>query len=115
MGRQLKILFASDDLARSCNDDSVRTERYGPALAATIRRRLCEVNAVTHLGELRRLPGARLRRHPARNDGSMLISLGPAADFLVHPRDDPPPTLLDGGLDEARVRTLVVLAIAIAS
>ncbi|MEU8712798.1 hypothetical protein [Streptomyces sp. NPDC048663] len=115
MRRQLKILFASDDLARSCNDDSVRTERYGPALAATIRRRLCEINAVTHLGELRRLPSARLRRHLKRDDGTMLISLGPTADILVRPRDDPPPTPLDGGIDELQVRTIVVLAIAIAA
>ncbi|TKA00509.1 hypothetical protein FCI23_42620 [Actinacidiphila oryziradicis] len=107
----MKILFGDGEVARICNDDDVRRSRYGPALASTIRRRLGEISAVTHLAELRRLPATRLRRHPDRGDGYLLISLGATADLLVRPRDDPAPALPDGRLDEHAVRALVVTAI----
>jgi len=107
----LKILFEDGEVARICNDDDVRRSRYGPMLASTIRRRLGEITAVTHLAELRRLPAARVRHHPTHGNGYLLISLGATADLLVRPRDDSAPALADGRLDEHAVRALVVTAI----
>ncbi|MFD3375819.1 MULTISPECIES: hypothetical protein [unclassified Streptomyces] len=110
---RLKILFGDGELARICNDDDVRRSQYGPALASAIRRRLGEISAVAHLAELRRLPAARLRHHPTRGNGYVLISLGPAADLLARPRDAPTLVLPDGRLDEQAVRALVVTEIVL--
>ncbi|MGW4420482.1 hypothetical protein [Streptosporangium sp. NPDC004631] len=107
----MKILFGDGEVARVCIDDDVRRSYYGPALTATIRRRLGKIAAVTHLAELRRLPAARLRYHPGSGSGYLLISLGTTANLLVRPRDDPAPTLADGRLDEHTVHDLVVTAI----
>ncbi|MET8682221.1 hypothetical protein ABZW18_32790 [Streptomyces sp. NPDC004647] len=110
----MKVLFKDGELAWTCNDDAARRDRYGPALASIIRRRLGEISAVTHLAELRQLPAARLRPGP-KNDGHLLISLGATADLLVRPRDDPSPLRPDGQLDEYAVRAIIITAITLTS
>ncbi len=110
----MEITFGSADLARTCNDDAERLRFYGPELAATIRRRLCEIDAAAHLAELRSLPAARLRPDPRRNDGALLVALGRSADLRVRPQEEAPPVLLDGRLDELRVRGLLVFDVAVA-
>src|SRR4051812_8097537 len=109
----MKIYFGNSELSRTCNDDGVRRDYYGSALAATIRRRLGEITAIPHLAELRRLPAAQLRHHPDRGNTQLLIALGAAADLLAHPRDDPIPVLAAGRLAEHAVRALVITAIVL--
>ena len=108
----MEISYIDSTLARSCNDDATRERRYGAALALVLRRRLAEIAAVAHLGELRRMPAARLRGHP---DGRLLlVSLGTAADLQMLPRDDPPPLLADGSLHELAVHALLITAVQLA-
>ncbi|MFJ8967033.1 hypothetical protein ACIRG5_47380 [Lentzea sp. NPDC102401] len=111
----MKIFFDSSELARVCNDDGERAQVYGEPLASTLRRRLGEISAASHLAELRRFPAVRLRQDATRGDGSLLVALGRVADLRVRPRYDPPPILPDGRLDEFEVRELVVAAIAVAA
>jgi hypothetical protein len=103
----VKLSFLDVELARSCNDDAMRERRYGPALAAVLRRRLAEICAAAHLADLARLPAARLRPSPDR-PGLLLVSLGPQADLHLRPRAEPPPRLPDGRLDYADVRAVIV-------
>lgn len=103
----MKLSFLDVELARSCNDDAIRERRYGPALAAVLRRRLAEIHAATHLADLACLPAARLRPSPDR-PGLLLVSLGPRADLHLRPRADPLPWLPDGRLDYRDVRAVIV-------
>lgn len=103
----MELSFLDVELARSCNDDDARERRYGPALAAVLRRRLAEIDAAAHLAALTRLPAARLRPCPASPD-LLLVSLGPEADLLLRPRADPPPRLANGRLDYSDVRSVLV-------
>jgi plasmid maintenance system killer protein len=111
---QLKIVFGSAELARRCNRDDERRRAYGAQLSSTLRRRLGEIAAANHLGELRSVPAARLRADPTDADGWLLVALGQAADLRVRPNHNPLPTLLDGRLDEVAVRDLLVGAVTLA-
>ncbi|MFF1519725.1 hypothetical protein [Streptomyces sp. NPDC058305] len=106
----MQIFFVDGELARSCNDDAIRTRRFGGDVAPLLRRRLAEISAATHLAELRRLPQARLRGH---QDGRLLVALGPTADLHLRPRDDPPP-MADGQLIEWAVRSLLITSVQLA-
>jgi hypothetical protein len=100
----VEISFVDGDLARACNEDAVRTRRFGPVVAPVLRRRLAELAAAAHLAELRRLPQARVRQYAG---GLLLVALGPTADLHLRPRDDPPP-LADDRLVEWAVKALLV-------
>ena len=108
----MKIAFSSADLALSCNLDEMRLRTYGPQLAPVLRRRLGEIAAADHLGELRSVPAARLRPDPALPGAWMLVALGNAADLRVRPGQQPPPVLADGRLNEFEVRELLIAAVA---
>ena len=64
------------------------------------------MTAVSHLAELRWVPAARLRYDSAQGGGYYLVSLGPAGDLLMRPRDDPAPpsVMLRYGQQRARRR-----------
>ncbi|MEU0940982.1 hypothetical protein [Embleya sp. NPDC005971] len=110
----MKVFFQDADLAMACNDDTARRKRFGPDLSSTIRRRLGEIVAVAHLGELHRIPAARPRRHPGRDDGCLLVALGSTADLVVLPRGDPPSSPDGHSHDESTIRSLVVVSINLA-
>lgn len=88
-----------------------RRELDGPLLAAVLRRRLREIAAAGHLGELRSLPSARLRPDPQCRASWMLIALGHLAGLRVRPQKQPPPVLEDGMLDESAVNHLLIAAV----
>lgn len=114
---QLKIVFGSAELARSYNSDTERLRIYGAGLAPVLRRRLGEIAAAGHLGELRSVPATELRVDPTGSGGPgdwLLVSLDRSADLRVRPRDDPAPVLADGRLDEVAVLDLLVGAVAMA-
>lgn len=113
LGWRLKIIFGSAELARSCNEDRERLRVYGSHLAPALRRRLCEIAAAGHLAELHSVPAARLRADPARPGGWLLVALGRSADLRVRPREEPPPRLSDGRLDEVEIRELLVSDVAV--
>lgn len=104
----MKIIFGSAELARRCNDDQERLQVYGPKLAATLRRRLCQISVAAHLAELRTVPAARLRDDPERPEGWLLLALRERTDLRIRPREDPLPRLGDGRLDEVGIRELLV-------
>ncbi|MDX3523342.1 hypothetical protein [Streptomyces scabiei] len=103
----MELSFLDVELARSCNDDAMRERRYGPALAAVLRRRLAEIDAAAHLADLACLPAARLRPCP-EGPGLLLVSLGSEAYLRLRPRADPPPRLPDGRLDYSDIRAVIV-------
>jgi hypothetical protein len=106
----VEICFVDSDLARACNDDAGRAQRFGPVVALVLRRRLAEIAAAVHLAELRRLPQARLRGDA---DGRLLVALGPTTDLHLRARDDPP-RLADGQLIEWAVQALLVTDVQLA-
>jgi plasmid maintenance system killer protein len=113
MGRLVEISFVDVEVARTCNDDDLRVRRYGPALAAVLRRRLAEIDAAAHLADLARLPAARLRAHPD-DLHLLLVSLGPTADLHLRPRAAPLPHQPDGTLHFTDVRAVLVTDIQLA-
>lgn len=100
----MKISFVDAELALACNDDALRTKRFGPVLAPVLRRRLAELAAAAHLADLHRLPQARLRRRPG---GLLLVALGPTADLHLQSGGDPQPSPGEDPADRA-VTTLLV-------
>lgn len=110
----MRVYFASSELALSCNDDAERLRTFGPQLAPILLRRLCEIASAGHLAALRLMPAARLRDDPGDERGGLLITLRRGADLRVRPGEDPAPTLLDGRLDESRVKELLVTEVAVA-
>lgn len=108
---RVEIYFLDGELARSCNDDAIRMNRFGTVVAPVLRRRLAEIAAAAHLAELRCLPQARLRGYA---DGRLLVALGPTAELHLRPHDDPPP-MAEGHLVEWAVRSLLVTDVQFAA
>jgi proteic killer suppression protein len=111
---RLRIIFGSVELAHSCNDDQERLRVYGPELANALRRRLCQIEAAGHLAELRSVPAARLRADPTSPEGWLRVGLRQSADLRARPREEPPPRLSDGRLDEVRIHELLVSDVIVA-
>lgn len=107
----MEIAFCDEGLARVCCNDLERERVHGPELGKVIRRRLGQLDAVDHLAAMRTVPAAQMRSAVSPCDGTILLALGPTADLVVRPRDDPAPTCPDGSLDEYAVTAVLVTAI----
>ncbi len=90
------ILFADDDLENLCNTERLQKRQLGAKGAKKLQRRLADLDAATHVGEL--VAG---RPHPLKNDraGQFAVDLDGGCRLVFEPAHDPPPSRDDGSID----------------
>ncbi len=107
---QMDIIFKTEKLRKTCNDDRLRQKEYGLVRAKKIKRWLDDMQAASVLEELRYLPG---RCHELTGDrkGELAVDLDHPARLIFRVADDPAPLKEDGGLDWNNVTAVEITEI----
>ena len=66
----VEFAFLTRELRTLCEQDTAAHARLGPAVAATFRRRLADLEAASHIFEL---PVGNVRLDPSYSDGSVCL------------------------------------------
>ncbi len=106
----MDIIFKTEKLRKTCNDDRLRVKTYGQERAKKIKLRLDEMHAASVLEELRYLPG---HCHELIGDrkGELAVDLDQPARLIFRVADDPAPLKEDGGLDWNNVTAIEITEI----
>jgi plasmid maintenance system killer protein len=106
------IEFASNSLAKDCNDDRRLVKRYGKGCAERIRRRLDELHAASCLDDMRALPQCRCHALIGDRAGQLSVDVEHPRRLIFVPAYDPLPiSESGGGLDWCRVTAVRILEI----
>lgn len=105
----MHILSVDKDLMLACTGTSVGRRRWGADCVKIIGRRLDELEAAETLEDMRNLRGARC--HELIGDRSRTLSVDVKGPFrlIFRPAEDPIPRKPDGGLNWAKVKSIIVL------
>ena len=103
-------MFGSSALRKMCNSRKTAVRKLGPRCAKLLVTRLADLDAADTLEVMRKLPG---RCHELKEDraGQLALDLVHPLRLIFEPADDPIPKKPDGGLDWAKVRTVVVVEV----
>ena len=106
----MEVRFATSQLQKTMSNASSLSRRYGDIGARRIQTRLSQLEAADSPADLRSLPG---RWHELTGDrtGHLAADLHQPFRMVLRPAE-PVPRSDDGGLDWARVTTVIITEIA---
>lgn len=106
----MEVRFATSQLQKTMCSSSAMNRRYGAVGARKIQGRLIQLEAADSLADLRSLPG---RWHELTGDraGHLATDLHQPFRMILRPAA-PVPRTDGGGLDWARVTTVIITEIA---
>lgn len=101
----MDIFFATSKLQELCSKATLQRRHLGPKCAKKLQRRLSDLQAVQHVGQL--VAG---RPHPLNGDraGEFSLTLDGGIRLVFAPTSDPPPERPDGGTDWDRVTRITI-------
>jgi len=103
----MNIEFNTTKLAKACSSDKAMRRNWSPEMARKLQQRLADLEAATTLADMSALPGG---CHELRGDraGCVAIALVQPYRLIFRPNHAPLPTKPDGGLDRARVTSILI-------
>ncbi len=104
----MKLLFATPDLRKLCNDDQAASESFDATVARRLRARLDDLDAATCFAVVAKLPG-RLRPHGP--DGRYALNLTETIELIIEPADEPLPRGMSGRVVLDQVTHVRVISI----
>jgi proteic killer suppression protein len=104
----VEIRFASDQLARLCNDSKSLRRKYGAEGEKLIRRRLDELRDAATLAVVAKLPAPRCEELKGDRAGQLSVRVHGGFRLVFQPDHDPVPRKPDGGLDWAAVSVIQI-------
>ena len=106
----MEVRFATSQLQKTMSSSSALSRRYGALGARKIQGRLSQLEAADSLADMRSLPG---RWHELTGDraGHLAADLHQPFRMILRPAE-PVPRTDDGGLDWARITTVIIAEIA---
>jgi hypothetical protein len=109
----MRLRFNDPALAGICNRRAAVDNKWGQAIGARLRRRLCLLAGVPNLELLAHVPG--VLESPMRVDGKgrFQIGVGPSVYILAKPDQDPIPYLGTGKLACADVKQLMIIEVIV--
>lgn len=100
----------SQKLADLLQSSRERTREYGAENAKLIAKRLQNLEFASNLADFALIVST-LHELKAERAGQLAFRLRGGLRMVLTPMDDPPPIKRDGGLDWARVKTVIVLSV----
>jgi len=107
----MRILFVDKDLMLACTDAAVGRCRWGADCIKIIRRRLDDLEAADTLEDMRSLRGARCHELIGDRSGTLSVDVKGPFRLVFRPAEDSIPRKLDGGLNWAKVKSIIVLEV----
>ncbi|MEA4882943.1 MAG: killer suppression protein [Clostridia bacterium] len=107
----MRILFVDEDLMLACTHISAGRRRWGADCAKIVARRLDELGAASVLEDVRHLRGARCHELTGDRLGTLSVHAKEPFRLIFRPADDPVPRKPDGGLEWAKVKSIIVLEV----
>ena len=105
------ILFRETRFEKDCNDSKRLQRRYGERRAKLIRRRLDELHAAETLEIMRTLPQVRCHELKGERKGQLSVDLDYPYRLIFEVGNNPIPKKSDGGLDWAKVTTILIIGV----
>jgi len=104
----MQITFATKAIQRLCEEDKHQRKQLGDKRAKRLKNRINELRAVQNVSQLQLG-----RPHPLSGDraGQFSVDLDGPMRLLFEPTDQPPPTLVAGGIDWQQVTSVRLLDI----
>ncbi len=102
----MKISFGSRKLARICDDGNKLRREFGERQAIKIQQRLAELSAATSMNDIP--PAARCHPLTGKDNGYFAVHLVEPYRLIFKPDEESLPILVNGGLDLAKVKKILV-------
>ncbi len=106
----MEVYFASPKLADLLQSPRACTREYGAENAKSIAQRLQNLEYAANLAELASIERS-LHELKAERTGQFALRLRAGLRMILIPLDDPPPRKQDGGLNWARIASVIVLSV----
>ena len=107
----MEISFTNKKLAKLLNSEKETLKKYGPDNGKRILMRLSQLAAAANLQELATFPQIRLHELTANRDEQLSLDVKHPYRLLIIPHHDEMPRKPDGGLDWARITSIIVTEI----
>lgn len=106
----MEVYFASPKLAGLLQSSRACTREFGAENAKSIAQRLQNLEFATNLEGLASIERS-LHELRAERAGQLALRLRGGLRMILIPMEDPPPRKLDGGLNWAKVTSVIVLGV----
>jgi proteic killer suppression protein len=106
----MQVEFLDAKLKRLCEDKSARQRQWQKAAADKLAARLDDLVAAASLEVLRMLPG-KWEELTGDRKGQLSCRLDKKLRLVIRPKQQPPPTKADAGLDWRAVDAVIILEV----
>jgi proteic killer suppression protein len=107
----MDVYFQTNRLQKACSSEKAMKAEWGPKMAAKIALRLSQLEAADNLEIVARSGLGRFHEHKGDRQGQLSLDLVHPQRLLFQPNHDPVPRKDDGGLDLAKITSVLILEI----
>jgi proteic killer suppression protein len=107
----MEVYYQTNKLQKSCSSEKAMKAEWGEKMAKKIALRIIQLEDADNLEVIARSGLGRFHEHKGDRQGQLSLDLVHPQRLLFQPNHDPVPCKEDGGLDLAKVTSILVLEI----
>lgn len=104
----MEVQYQSNRLKRICEDQKVATQRFGPAAARNLLKRLNELRLANDLSEILHKPPARRHKLQGRQDATYAVTVSGGIRLVFRAESPSQSEEGKGSIEEHLVRAITV-------
>lgn len=107
----MDIYYTNTKLAKTCNDYTLMTRKWGVANANKVRQRLIDLDAANNLAEISHNPPTRRHELKGKRNRQFAVDVQHPQRIIFEIDHDPIPSTIDGGIDLKKITSIIIIEV----